>query len=123
MVLVKCIIFCLDVDNGCVVKGVQFVDICDVGDFVEIVCRYDEQGVDEIMFLDIIVSYEDCDIMVYMVEKMVSQVFIFFIVGGGICKLEDICIMFNVGVDKVSINMAAVFNLEFVGEVVDWFGL
>ena len=122
MGLAKRIIPCLDVDNGRVVKGVQFVDIRDAGDPVEVARRYDEQGADEITFLDITASHEDRDTMVHTVEKMASQVFIPLTVGGGIRKLEDIRTMLNAGADKVSINTAAVFNPEFVGEAAAKFG-
>ncbi|MGB3619748.1 imidazole glycerol phosphate synthase subunit HisF [Ketobacter sp. MCCC 1A13808] len=122
MALAKRIIPCLDVDNGRVVKGVQFVDIRDAGDPVEIARRYDEQGADEITFLDITASHEDRDTMAHTVEKMASQVFIPLTVGGGIRKLEDIRTMLNAGADKVSINTAAVFNPDFVGEAADRFG-
>ena len=122
MALAKRIIPCLDVDNGRVVKGVQFVDIRDAGDPVEIARRYDEQGADEISFLDITASHEDRDTMAHTVEKMASQVFIPLTVGGGIRKLEDIRTMLNAGADKVSINTAAVFNPDFVGEAADRFG-
>mgnify|MGYP000091310975 FL=1 len=122
MALAKRIIPCLDVDNGRVVKGVQFVDIRDAGDPVEVARRYDEQGADEITFLDITASHEDRDTMVHTVEKMASQVFIPLTVGGGIRKLEDIRTMLNAGADKVSINTAAVFNPEFVGEAAARFG-
>ncbi len=122
MGLAKRIIPCLDVDNGRVVKGVQFVDIRDAGDPVEVARRYDEQGADEITFLDITASHEDRDTMVHTVEKMASEVFIPLTVGGGIRKLEDIRTMLNAGADKVSINTAAVFNPEFVAEAAAKFG-
>jgi imidazole glycerol-phosphate synthase subunit HisF len=122
MGLAKRIIPCLDVDNGRVVKGVKFLDIRDAGDPVEIARRYDEQGADEITFLDITASHEGRATMVHTVEKMASQVFIPLTVGGGIRKLEDIRTMLNAGADKVSINTAAVFNPEFVGEAAAKFG-
>ncbi len=122
MSLAKRIIPCLDVDKGRVVKGVQFVDIRDAGDPVEVAKRYDEQGADEITFLDITASHEARDTMVHTVERMASQVFIPLTVGGGIRKLEDIRTMLNAGADKVSINTAAVFNPEFVGEAAARFG-
>ena len=122
MTLAKRIIPCLDVDKGRVVKGVQFVDIRDAGDPVEVAKRYDEQGADEITFLDITASHEDRDTTVHTVERMASQVFIPLTVGGGIRKLEDIRTMLNAGADKVSINTAAVFDPDFVGEAASRFG-
>jgi len=122
MALAKRIIPCLDVDQGRVVKGVQFVDIRDAGDPVEIAKKYDEQGADEITFLDITASHEGRDTMVKTVEKMASQVFIPLTVGGGIRKVEDIRCMLNAGADKVAINTAAVFNPEFVKEAAERFG-
>ncbi len=122
MALAKRIIPCLDVENGRVVKGVQFLDIRDAGDPVEVAKRYDEQGADEITFLDITASHEDRDTMVHTVEKMASQVFIPLTVGGGIRTCEDIRKMLNAGADKVSINTAAVFNPEFVREAAQRFG-
>ncbi len=122
MALAKRIIPCLDVDKGRVVKGVKFEDIRDAGDPVEIARRYDEQGADEITFLDITASHEDRDTTVQTVERMASQVFIPLTVGGGIRTVEDIRRMLNAGADKVSINTAAVFNPEFVQEAADRFG-
>ncbi|WP_252177833.1 imidazole glycerol phosphate synthase subunit HisF [Endozoicomonas sp. 4G] len=122
MGLAKRIIPCLDVDNGRVVKGVQFVDIRDAGDPVEVACRYNEEGADEITFLDITASHEDRDTMVHTVERMASKVFIPLTVGGGIRRVEDIRTLLNAGADKVSINTAAVFNPEFVQEAADRFG-
>ncbi len=122
MALAKRIIPCLDVENGRVVKGVQFVDIRDAGDPVEVAKRYDEQGADEITFLDITASHEDRETMVHTVEAMASQVFIPLTVGGGIRNCEDIRRMLNAGADKVSINTAAVFNPEFVQEAAERFG-
>ena len=122
MGLAKRIIPCLDVDNGRVVKGVQFVDIRDAGDPVEIARRYDEQGADEITFLDITATHEGRATTVKTVEKMASEVFIPLTVGGGIRELEDIRRMLNAGADKVAVNSAAVFNPEFVGEAAAKFG-
>ncbi|MEZ5523467.1 MAG: imidazole glycerol phosphate synthase subunit HisF [Pseudomonadales bacterium] len=122
MGLAKRIIPCLDVDNGRVVKGVQFVEIRDAGDPVEIAKRYDEQGADEITFLDITASHEDRDTMVHVVEDIASQVFIPLTVGGGIRTVEDIRRMLNAGADKVGINTAAVVNPEFVREASQKFG-
>ncbi|KPK12569.1 MAG: imidazole glycerol phosphate synthase subunit HisF [Acidithiobacillales bacterium SG8_45] len=122
MALAKRIIPCLDVDNGRVVKGVQFVDIRDAGDPVEIARRYDEQGADEITFLDITASSDDRETIVHVVEDVASQVFIPLTVGGGIRSVEDVRRMLNAGADKVAINTAAVFNPEFVKEAADHFG-
>ena len=122
MGLAKRIIPCLDVDNGRVVKGVQFVDIRDAGDPVEIARRYDEQGADEITFLDITATHEGRATTVKTVEKMASEVFIPLTVGGGIRELDDIRRMLNAGADKIAINSAAVFNPEFVGEAAAKFG-
>ncbi len=122
MGLAKRIIPCLDVDNGRVVKGVQFVDIRDAGDPVEVAKRYDEQGADEITFLDITASSDDRETMVHVVEQVASQVFIPLTVGGGIRTIEDIRRMLNAGADKVGINTAAVFNPEFVKEAAEKYG-
>ncbi|MEJ2142741.1 MAG: imidazole glycerol phosphate synthase subunit HisF [Gammaproteobacteria bacterium] len=122
MGLAKRIIPCLDVDNGRVVKGVQFVDIRDAGDPVEVARRYDEQGADEITFLDITASSDDRETIVHVVEEVASQVFIPLTVGGGIRTVEDIRRMLNAGADKVGINTAAVFNPEFVKQAAEKFG-
>ena len=122
MGLAKRIIPCLDVDNGRVVKGVQFVDIRDAGDPVEVARRYDEQGADEIIFLDITASSDDRETTVHTVEAIAGEVFIPLTVGGGIRTIEDIRTMLNAGADKVSINTAAVFNPEFVREAAEKFG-
>lgn len=122
MALAKRIIPCLDVDKGRVVKGVQFVDIRDAGDPVEIAKKYNEQGADEITFLDITASHEARDTTIHTVEKIASEVFIPLTVGGGIRELADIRNMLNAGADKVSINSAAVFNPEFVKAAADRFG-
>ena len=122
MGLAKRIIPCLDVDNGRVVKGVQFVDIRDAGDPVEVARRYDEQGADELTFLDITASHEDRETIVHVVEEVAGQVFIPLTVGGGIRKVEDIRRMLNAGADKVAINTAAVHNPEFVKQAAEKFG-
>ena len=122
MGLAKRIIPCLDVDNGRVVKGVQFVNIRDAGDPVEIARRYDEEGADELTFLDITASSDDRETMVHVVEEVAGQVFIPLTVGGGIRASSDIRRMLNAGADKVAINTAAVFNPEFVKEAADRFG-
>jgi cyclase len=122
MSLAKRIIPCLDVDNGRVVKGVNFVNIRDAGDPVEIARRYDREGADEITFLDITATHDNRDTMAHVVEEVAGEVFIPLTVGGGIRTLEDIRRMLNAGADKVSINSAAVFNPEFVKEAADRFG-
>jgi cyclase len=122
MGLAKRIIPCLDVRDGRVVKGVQFVDIRDAGDPVEVAARYDEQGADEITFLDITASSDNRDTIVHVVEEVASCVFIPLTVGGGIRVLDDVRRMLNAGADKVGINTAAVFNPEFVREASDHFG-
>ena len=122
MSLAKRIIPCLDVENGRVVKGVQFVDIRDAGDPVEVAKRYNEQGADEITFLDITASHEGRDTTVNTVERMASEVYIPLTVGGGIRTCDDIRRMLNAGADKVSINSAAVYNPEFVHEAAARFG-
>ncbi len=122
MGLAKRIIPCLDVDAGRVVKGVKFVAIRDAGDPVEIARRYDEQGADELAFLDITASSDERETMVHVVEKVAAQVFIPLTVGGGIRTLEDIRRLLNAGADKVSINTAAVRDPDFVGEAAARFG-
>lgn len=122
MALAKRIIPCLDVDKGRVVKGVNFVDIRDAGDPVEVARKYNEQGADEITFLDITASHESRDTTYETVERMAAEVFIPLTVGGGVRTVEDIRKLLNAGADKVSINTAAVFNPEFVREAADRFG-
>lgn len=122
MALARRIIPCLDVDAGRVVKGVRFVDIRDAGDPVEIARRYDEQGADELCFLDITASHEQRDTMVHVVDAVAAQVFIPLTVGGGIRTVEDIRRLLNAGADKVSVNSAAVAHPEFVGEASARFG-
>jgi cyclase len=120
--LAKRIIPCLDVDKGRVVKGVQFVDIRDAGDPVEVARRYNEQGADEITFLDITASHEDRDTTLHTVERMAGEVFIPLTVGGGVRELQDIRNLLNAGADKVAINSAAIHNPEFVHEAALRFG-
>ncbi|NNG11645.1 MAG: imidazole glycerol phosphate synthase subunit HisF [Halobacteria archaeon] len=122
MGLAKRIIPCLDVDAGRVVKGIQFVDIRDAGDPVEVARRYDEQGADEITFLDITASSDQRETMVHVVEQVAGEVFIPLTVGGGIREVADIRRMLNAGADKVGVNTAAVFNPEFVREAAERFG-
>lgn len=122
MSLAKRIIPCLDVDKGRVVKGVQFVDIRDAGDPVEVARRYNEQGADEITFLDITASHEARDTTLHTVERMAGQVFIPLTVGGGVRELQDIRNLLNAGADKVAINSAAIHNPELVREAAQRFG-
>jgi cyclase len=122
MALAKRIIPCLDVDNGRVVKGVNFVDIRDAGDPVEVAARYNREGADEITFLDITASSDNRETTIHMVEAIASEVFIPLTVGGGIRKVEDIRTMLNAGADKVAINKAAIFNPELVREAAEYYG-
>lgn len=120
--LAKRIIPCLDVDNGRVVKGIQFIDIKDAGDPVEVAKRYDEQGADEITFLDITATHHGRDTTYHTVERMAQTVFVPLTVGGGVRQMVDIRTLLNAGADKVAINSAAVFTPDFVGEAADRFG-
>ncbi|TVP59400.1 MAG: imidazole glycerol phosphate synthase subunit HisF [Halomonadaceae bacterium] len=122
MALAKRIIPCLDVDKGRVVKGVNFVEIRDAGDPVEIARKYNEQGADEITFLDITASHESRDTTYDTVERMASQVFIPLTVGGGVRNVSHIRNLLNAGADKVGINTAAVYDPDFVGEAAARFG-
>ncbi len=114
--LAKRIIPCLDVNAGRVVKGVNFVGLKDAGDPVEIARRYDEQGADEITFLDITASSDQRDIILHIVERVADQVFIPLTVGGGVRKVEDVRRLLNAGADKVSMNTAAVDNPQLVAD-------
>ena len=120
--MAKRIIPCLDVDAGRVVKGVRFIDIIDAGDPVAVARRYDEQGADEIAFLDITASSDERNTMVHVVEQVATQVFIPLTVGGGIRTIADIQRMLNAGADKVRINTAAVQNPGFVAAAARQFG-
>lgn len=122
MPLAKRIIPCLDVDAGRVVKGVNFVNIRDAGDPVEVARRYNEQGADEITMLDITATHEGRGTMIDTVRAIAGQVFIPLTVGGGIRTIEDIRAMLNAGADKVGINSAAIYNPEFVREASQRFG-
>ncbi|NQY51811.1 MAG: imidazole glycerol phosphate synthase subunit HisF [Piscirickettsiaceae bacterium] len=122
MALAKRIIPCLDVDNGHVVKGVRFIDIRYAGNPVEVAKYYDQQGADEIIFLDIAATHHNRNTMVNMVEAVASQVFIPLTVGGGIHTTDDIRNMLNAGADKVSINSAAVTNPTFIIKAAEKFG-
>ena len=118
----KRIIPCLDVDNGRVVKGVNFVGLRDAGDPVEVAKRYNNEGADEITFLDITASHENRGTIVDIVKKVAQEVFIPLTVGGGIRKLDDIYKLLNVGCDKVSINSSAVTNPDLINEGAQRFG-
>lgn len=116
------VIPCLDVDAGRVVKGVRFVEIRDAGDPVELAARYDAEGADELVFLDITASSDARDTMVHVVERVAEQVFIPFTVGGGIRTVDDVRRMLRAGADKVSLNTAAVADPELVRRASDEFG-
>jgi cyclase len=120
--LAKRVIPCLDVDRGRVVKGTNFVQLRDAGDPVEVAARYEQEGADELVFLDITASHEQRDIMLDVVRRTAEQVFMPLTVGGGIRCLEDIRSLLNAGCDKVSINSAACRNPDFVKEAADRFG-
>jgi len=120
--LAKRIIPCLDVKDGRVVKGVNFVGLRDAGDPVEAAIRYNEEGADELTFLDITASQEERDTIVDIVKEVAKEVFIPLTVGGGIRKLDDIYKLLNVGCDKVSINSSAVKNPDFINEGAKRFG-
>ena len=122
MSVAKRIIPCLDVDKGRVVKGVNFLNIRDAGDPVEIAKRYDKEGADEITMLDITASHETRDTTYKTVESIASQVFMPLTVGGGVRTIEDIKKLLRSGADKVSINTSAVENPDFVKEAADKFG-
>ncbi len=122
MALAKRVIPCLDVDAGRVVKGVNFVEIRDAGDPIEVACRYDQQGADELAFLDITASSDGRDTIVHVVEAVADQVFIPLTVGGGIRVVEDVRRILNAGADKVCINTAAVLNPDFIAEAAGRFG-
>ena len=117
MSLAKRVIPCLDVTAGRVVKGVKFVSLRDAGDPVEIAARYDDEGADELAFLDITASSDGRDILLHVIEAVAARVFIPLTVGGGVRKVEDVRRLLNAGADKVSINTAAVQNPDLVREV------
>lgn len=114
--LAKRIIPCLDVNAGRVVKGINFVELRDAGDPVEVARRYDEQGADEITFLDITASSDERDTILHVVEQVAEQVFIPLTVGGGVRSVEDVRRLLNAGADKVSINTAAVHNPDVIAQ-------
>jgi cyclase len=114
--LAKRVIPCLDVTAGRVVKGINFVELRDAGDPVEVAARYDAEGADELAFLDITASSDERDILLHVIEAVAAQVFIPLTVGGGVRRVEDVRRLLNAGADKVSINTAAVQNPELVRE-------
>jgi cyclase len=120
--LAKRIIPCLDVTHGRVVKGVSFVSLRDAGDPVEIARRYDEQGADELTFLDITASSDDRGIIFRIIEQVASQVFIPLTVGGGVREVIDVRNLLNAGADKVSINTSAVTNPQLVADAASRYG-
>jgi cyclase len=120
--LAKRIIPCLDVTAGRVVKGINFVDLQDAGDPVEIARRYDDQGADELTFLDITASSDERDILLHVIEAVAAQVFIPLTVGGGVRQVADVRRLLNAGADKISINTAAVMNPQLVKECADTYG-
>ena len=122
MTLAKRIIPCLDVTAGRVVKGINFVELRDAGDPVEIARRYDEQGADELTFLDITASSDDRDLILHIIEDVASQVFIPLTVGGGVREEDDVRRLLNAGADKVSINTSAVTNPQLVADAANKYG-
>ena len=120
--LSKRIIPCLDIDNGRVVKGVNFVDIRDAGDPSELAAFYNDEGADELVFLDITATHEDRKTMVDVVKQVSSEVFIPLTVGGGIREIRDMQIMLQAGADKVSVNSSAIKNPNFLRECSKEFG-
>ncbi|MBU0593783.1 MAG: imidazole glycerol phosphate synthase subunit HisF [Pseudomonadota bacterium] len=122
MGLAKRIIPCLDVTAGRVVKGVNFVGLRDAGDPIEIARRYDEQGADELTFLDITASSDERDIILHIIEEVANQVFIPLTVGGGVRSVDDVRRLLNAGADKVGINTAAVTNPQLVADAASRFG-
>jgi imidazole glycerol-phosphate synthase subunit HisF len=120
--LAKRIIPCLDVTGGRVVKGVNFVELRDAGDPVEIAARYNEQGADELTFLDITATSDDRDLILHMIEAVASQVFIPLTVGGGLRSVDDVRRLLNAGADKVSFNSAAVANPQLIRDASGKYG-
>ena len=120
--VLKRVIPCLDVDNGRVVKGTNFVDIRDAGDPVELAERYDAEGADELVFLDITASHESRDTIVELARRTADNVFIPFTIGGGIRSVEDAQAVLDAGADKVSVNSAALERPELISELAEVFG-
>src|SRR5476651_2447647 len=121
-VLAKRVIPCLDVTAGRVVKGVNFVNLRDAGDPVEIAARYDAEGADELTFLDITASSDQRDLILDVIERVAAKVFIPLTVGGGVRKVEDVRRLLNAGADKVSINTAAVQNPQLIADAASHYG-
>ena len=122
MGLAKRIIPCLDVNAGRVVKGINFIDLQDAGDPVEIAKKYNEEGADEITFLDITASSDNRDLILDIIESVAKQIFIPLTVGGGVRSPDDVRRLLNAGADKISINTSAIINPELVAEVSSRFG-
>src|SRR6185503_13363598 len=122
LMLLRRVIPCLDVDKGRVVKGIEFVQLRDAGDPVELAARYEQEGADELVFLDITASAEKRDTMVQLARRTADEVFIPFTIGGGIRSVEDAQAVLDAGADKVSVNSAAVQRPELVGELAEVFG-
>ena len=120
--LAKIIIPCLDVTDGRVVKGVNFIDLIDAGDPVEIAKKYNDQGADELTFLDITASSDNRGLIIDIIERVAEQVFIPLTVGGGVREINDIRTLLNAGADKVSINTAAIHNPSLVSQASQKFG-
>ena len=120
--LAKRIIPCLDVTGGRVVKGVNFVELRDAGDPVEIAARYNEQGADELTFLDITATSDGRDLILPIIEAVASQVFIPLTVGGGVRTVQDVRRLLNAGADKTSFNSAAIANPEVINQASDKYG-
>jgi imidazole glycerol-phosphate synthase subunit HisF len=118
----KRVIPCLDVDSGRVVKGTNFVDIRDAGDPVELAARYDAEGADEIVFLDITASHEQRETITELARRTANEVFIPFTIGGGVRSVDDAQAVLDAGADKVSVNSAALDRPELIGELADVFG-
>src|ERR687892_491535 len=121
-VALRRVIPCLDVDSGRVVKGTNFVDIRDAGDPVELAARYDAEGADEIVFLDITASHEKRETIVDLARRTANEVFIPFTIGGGVRSVEDAQAVLDAGADKVSVNSAALARPELIGELAEVFG-
>src|SRR5436309_4239583 len=120
--LLKRVIPCLDVDKGRVVKGTNFVNIRDAGDPVELAIRYQDEGADEIVFLDITASHEKRETIIELARRTADDVFIPFTIGGGVRSVEDAQGVLDAGADKVSVNSAAVARPELIGELAEVFG-
>ena len=123
MALAKRIVPCLDVDKGRVVKGVRFVDIKDAGDPVELAAKYDNEGADEIVFLDITASHEGRDLILDVARRAAESVFIPLTIGGGVRSVDDVSTLLRAGADKVAMNTAAVLRPELITEASDEFGI